>query len=195
MPAKPSAAALRRASTGNSSRASQPGACGSHSSTANWRAASWKARCSSERVKSIDEISALTPGVAMGLAEANRKRGFCRRPRMVGSRENREDINAETSGSARGGHRPIRRAGGGAEEWRVPQIFSPRQPGEHVDPRRGDDLDRGADDERLQQPDPVQSARKAEPAGIHPAGTGRKLVVEPGFHAAELQIAPGRQMA
>src|SRR5712672_1004581 len=177
MPAKPSAAALRRASTGN------------------WRAVSWKARCSSERVKSIDEISALTPGVAMGLADANRKRGFCRRPRMVGSRENREDINAETSGSARGGHRPIRRAGGGAEERRDPQILSPRQPGEHVDPRRGDDLDRGADDERLQQPDPVQSARKAKPTGIHPAGTGRKLVVEPGFHAAQLQIAPGRQMA
>src|SRR5438067_4755243 len=92
MPAKPSAAALRRASTGNSSRASQPGACGSHSSTANWRAVSWKARCSSERVKSIDEISALTPGVAMGLADANRKRGFCPRRRMLGSRENREDI-------------------------------------------------------------------------------------------------------
>src|SRR5947209_622745 len=92
MPAKPSAAALRRASTGNSSRASQPGACGSHSSRANWRAVSWKARCSSERVKSIDEISALTPGVAMGLADANRKRGFCPRRRMLGSRENREDI-------------------------------------------------------------------------------------------------------
>src|SRR6266550_120923 len=195
MPAKPSAAALRRASTGNSSRASQPGACGSHSSTANWRAVSWKARCSSERVKSIDEISALTPGVAMGLADANRKRGFCPPAPMLRWREEQGEYHADKSGSARGGHRPIRRAGGGAEEWRDPQIFSPRQPGEHVDPRRGDDLDRGADDERLQQPDPVQSARKAKPAGIHPAGTGRELVVEPGFHAAELQIAPGRQMA
>src|SRR5947199_3595226 len=195
MPAKPSAAALRRASTGNSSRASQPGACGSHSSTANWRAVSWKARCSSERVKSIDEISALTPSVAMGLADANRKRGFCPRRRMLRWREEQGEYHADKSGSARGGRRPIRRAGGGAEERRDPQIFSPRQPGEHVDPRRGDDLDRGADDERLQQPDPVQSARKAKPARIHPTGTGRKLVVEPGFHAAELQIAPGRQMA
>src|SRR5262249_13089399 len=60
MPAKPSAAALRKASTGNSSRSSQPGAWGSHSSRANWRAVSWKARCSSERAKSIEEISGST---------------------------------------------------------------------------------------------------------------------------------------
>ena len=32
---------------------------------------------------------------------------------------------------------------------RDPQIFSSRQPREHVDPRGGDDLDRGADDGRL----------------------------------------------
>src|SRR5437868_5303821 len=149
MPAKPSAAALRRASTGNSSRASQPGACGNHSSWANWRAVSWKARCSSERVKSIDDISALKPGGAMGVADANRKRGFCPAARMLGSRENREDINAETSGSARGDHRPIGRAGGGAEERRDPAPFPPRQPGERLDPRGGDDLGRGADDGRL----------------------------------------------
>src|SRR6266446_7548943 len=32
---------------------------------------------------------------------------------------------------------------------RDPQILSSRQPCEHVDPRGGDDLDRGADDGRL----------------------------------------------
>src|SRR5437868_15091969 len=70
MPAKPSAAALRNASSGNSSRSSQPGAYGSHSSRANARAVSWKARCSSERSKSILKIlgrnraPAMTPRVS-----------------------------------------------------------------------------------------------------------------------------------
>jgi hypothetical protein len=38
-------------------------------------------------------------------------------------------------------------------------------------------------------------ARKTEPAGVHPAGARRQLVVERGPHAAQLQAAPGRQMA
>src|SRR5271154_127685 len=53
MPAKPSAAAARSAATGNSSRASQPGACGSHSVRAKSRAVSWNASCSSDSEKSI----------------------------------------------------------------------------------------------------------------------------------------------
>ena len=36
----------------------------------------------------------------------------------------------------------------------------------------------------VQQSDPVQPARKAEPAGIHRAGTGRELVVERRLHPA-----------
>src|SRR6516164_5580696 len=78
---------------------------------------------------------------------------------------------------------------------RDPQILSSRQPREHVDPRGGDDLDSGADDGRLQQPRVVQTGRKAESAGIHPAGTGRKLVVGRGPHEAHLQTAARCQMA
>src|SRR5438094_8575312 len=193
MPAKPSAAALRKASTGNSSRWSQPGAWGSHSSWANWRAVSWNARCSSERVKSIEQISGSTGKPQRG----DRLPARSGRARPAGANRETRHVAQIRRGRAGGvlgiGSGPESR--GGAKERRHAQVLSPRQPGEHVDPRRGDDLDRGADDERLQQPDPVQSARKAEPAGIYPAGTGGELVVEPGLHAAQLQIAPERQMA
>jgi hypothetical protein len=47
---------------------------------------------------------------------------------------------------------------------RDPQILSSRQPCEHVDPRGGDDLDRGADNGSLQQPRVVQAGRKAKSA-------------------------------
>src|SRR5690242_10521653 len=53
MPAKPSAAALRSASTGNSAFSSHRAACGRSSSRANCRAVSWKASWSSLRRKSM----------------------------------------------------------------------------------------------------------------------------------------------
>src|SRR5689334_21698061 len=53
MPPKPSAAALRRVSTGNVEFSSQSRACGIISPRAKLRAVSWIARCSSERSKSM----------------------------------------------------------------------------------------------------------------------------------------------
>src|SRR6185437_13498957 len=53
MPPKPSAAALRNASTGKISLSSQSRACGIISSRANCRAVAWNARCSLESSKSI----------------------------------------------------------------------------------------------------------------------------------------------
>src|SRR5207248_7107347 len=45
--------------------------------------------------------------------------------------------------------------------WHAAHL-SPRQPRQHVDPRRGHDFGRGADHAHFQQPRPVQPAREAE---------------------------------
>src|SRR5437763_4060441 len=196
MPAKPSAAALRNASSGNSSRSSQPGPYGSHSSRANSRAVSWNARCSSERSKSMPGDYGAARRRGNGLVLLNPLRWFTGRLAMVGSRESLSGENdAENGTDLRCCRGAAGRAGGGAEKRRDAQILSPRQPGEHVDPRGGDDLDRGADLGGVQQPDPLQAGRKDKPAGVHRAGAGGKLVVEPGLHATDLQAAPGRQVA
>src|ERR1017187_10002199 len=68
MPPKPSAAALRSASTGKISPSSQSRACGIICSRANCRAVAWKARCSSVRVKSI--LYSVAPGLDPGVYEA-----------------------------------------------------------------------------------------------------------------------------
>src|SRR6516162_9604022 len=60
MPPKPSAAALRRAATGNTSSSSQSRANGIISARENSRAVAWKARCSSESSKSMFRLVDLT---------------------------------------------------------------------------------------------------------------------------------------
>src|SRR5262249_51573145 len=61
MPPNPSAAALRKLSTGKVSFSSQSRAYGIISSRANWRAVDWKARCSSVRSKSMTTPALFTP--------------------------------------------------------------------------------------------------------------------------------------
>ena len=85
--------------------------------------------------------------------------------------------------------------GGGAEIGRHAAAVSPRQPGQRLDPRGGDDLGRRAVLGGVQQSDPLQPARKAEPARIHRARTGRELEVERRLYTADLQAARRRQMA
>src|SRR4051795_12772203 len=67
-----------------------------------------------------------------------------------------------------------RPASGGARaevRWSL-ESDAPRQPCQHVDPRRGNLLRHCADDGGLQQPCPLRSARPAEQPRDDPAGVG-----------------------
>jgi hypothetical protein len=81
------------------------------------------------------------------------------------------------------------------EEWGHPQSIQRRQPAglEHL--RAGDTLGPGTADERIQQPDPVRSAHRAEQLGNDRARPGQQVGMERGRHRAYLHLAPRRQMA
>ena len=86
-------------------------------------------------------------------------------------------------------------AGDGAEIGRRPQGAALGQPGEHVDPRRGDLLGRRADDGGDEQSRHLQPARRPEQPFRHRPGPRRQLGVERGRQGADVQAASGRQMA
>ena len=100
---------------------------------------------------------------------------------------------------AAGGRRPA--AHGGARFRRRAQArrhlenLSPRQPGERLDPRGGDVLDRDAVHAGDEQPRPLQAGRAAEQPGLHRPGSGHQLVLEPGPYRAHVQAARRREMA
>ena len=82
-----------------------------------------------------------------------------------------------------------------AEERRHPEDVLRGQSAQHLDPRRGDDLDRRALHGPLQQPRRLRSADAAEQPRDDPARPGRELGVERRRQEAHLQAASACQVA
>src|SRR5260370_20642143 len=83
----------------------------------------------------------------------------------------------------------------GPKARRRAEDVQPRQPGEYVDARGADDRRPDAYDGRVQQSDHVRPACGAGQPPIDRARPGDQLVMERGWDGADIQIAPGRQMA
>src|SRR5262249_15375249 len=82
-----------------------------------------------------------------------------------------------------------------AKAWRGASSRPSRQPGEHVPPGGGDNLDRRADDGGVQQSRHVRPARTAEHIAIDRARPRHRLVVERGRYSAYLSSARRRPLA
>src|SRR5215469_11182927 len=70
--------------------------------------------------------------------------------------------------------------------WSIADL-SPRQPGEHVDPRGGNQLGRDSNDGGVQQPRALRSAQGPEQPRYNRSRLGRELVVERGRDPVNLQ--------
>ena len=113
----------------------------------------------------------------------------------------RGEVHADMAKNRRAGRRGFAgavvayRPGGGTEGGRHSQALSPRQPGQHVDPRRGDDLHRDSDDRGVQQLGRLRPAGAAGKPAIGRARSRNKLGMERRRQDSNVQIARRRQVA